>query len=80
MAEATPRITAAYLETFTNQTVRLLGKVIQLRGEQATIDAGGQINIILNRVSTCSGTCSSRIRLKWMILLPLPHSTTPTLL
>ncbi len=63
MAEATPRITAAYLETFTNQTVRLLGKVIQLRGEQATIDAGGQINIILNRVSTCIWTCSSRIRL-----------------
>lgn len=50
MSEATPRINASYLEHFTNQTVRILGKVIQLRGEQATIEAGGQVNILLNRV------------------------------
>jgi len=50
MSEATPRITAPYLENFQNQTVRLLGKVVQLRGEHATVDAGGQINVILTRV------------------------------
>ena len=50
MSEATPRITAPYLEQFSHQTVRILGKVRQLRGEQATIDAGGQIQVFLNRV------------------------------
>ncbi|KAF2140529.1 uncharacterized protein K452DRAFT_319453 [Aplosporella prunicola CBS 121167] len=49
MAETTPRITAPYLENFTHQTVRILGKVAQLRGEQATIDAGGSITLHLNR-------------------------------
>ncbi|KAK8220068.1 hypothetical protein M8818_000484 [Zalaria obscura] len=51
MSEATPRITAPYLEQFSHQTVRILGKVTQLRGEQATIDAGGQITLHLNRDS-----------------------------
>ena len=50
MTEATPRITAPYLEQFSHQTVRILGRVRQLRGEQATIDAGGQISVFLNRV------------------------------
>ncbi|KAM0722222.1 hypothetical protein Q7P37_001663 [Cladosporium fusiforme] len=49
MSEVTPRITAPYLEQFSHQTVRILGKVRQLRGEQATIDAGGQISVFLNR-------------------------------
>ncbi|KAK5167602.1 uncharacterized protein LTR77_007301 [Saxophila tyrrhenica] len=49
MSEATPRITAQYLEQFSHQNVRILGKVRQLRGEQATIDAGGQISVYLNR-------------------------------
>ena len=51
MSEATPRITAPYLEQFSHQTVRILGKVRQIRGEQATIDAGGQVSVFLNRVS-----------------------------
>ncbi|KAK4930785.1 hypothetical protein LTR66_009697 [Elasticomyces elasticus] len=49
MTETTPRVTAPYLEQFGHQTVRILGKVVQLRGEQATIDAGGQITVYLNR-------------------------------
>jgi replication factor A3 len=57
MSEATPRITAPYLEQFSHQTVRILGKVRQLRGETATIDAGGQISVFLTRV------CLSRILL-----------------
>jgi hypothetical protein len=51
MSEATPRITAPYLEQFSHKTVRILGKVRQLRGEDATIDAGGQISVHLTRVS-----------------------------
>ncbi|KAI9687937.1 MAG: hypothetical protein M1822_002019 [Bathelium mastoideum] len=51
MTEATPRVTAPYLESFLHRTVRILGKVIQLRGDQATVDSGGQINVILSRDS-----------------------------
>lgn len=51
-SEATPRINAKYLESFTNQTVRILGKVVSLRGETATVDANGSINVHLNRVCT----------------------------
>lgn len=52
MAEAiaTPRINATYLDSFTNQTVRLIGKVVQLRGEQATVDSMGNVTAHLNRV------------------------------
>ncbi|KAL9116466.1 MAG: hypothetical protein Q9187_007010 [Circinaria calcarea] len=49
--EATPRINAQYLESFINQTVRIVGKVVSLRGEIATLDAQGSINIHLNRDS-----------------------------
>ena len=48
--EATPRINAQYLESFINQTVRIVGKVASLRGEIATLDAQGSITIHLNRV------------------------------
>lgn len=50
MSEATPRINAQYLEQFTHQTVRILGKVTDLSGEQATLDAQGRITLHLNRV------------------------------
>lgn len=46
----TPRLTAPYLSHFPSQTVRLIGKVVQLRGETAVVDAGGEINLLLNRV------------------------------
>ena len=49
-SEATPRVNAKYLDSFTNQTVRILGKVVSLRGETATIDASGSVNLHLNRV------------------------------
>lgn len=53
MAEAiaTPRINASYLDSFTNKTVRLIGKVTQLRGETALIDSKGTVTAQLNRVS-----------------------------
>ncbi|KAI9698754.1 MAG: hypothetical protein M1836_003864 [Candelina mexicana] len=50
MTDATPRINAHYLDSFQGQTIRILGKVTQLRGEQATIDAAGNVTVILNRV------------------------------
>ena len=50
MDEATPRVTMPLLENFQHRTVRILGRVTQLRGEQAAIDAGGQITLHLNRV------------------------------
>ncbi|KAK5137228.1 hypothetical protein LTR08_000198 [Meristemomyces frigidus] len=49
MSDSTPRITQPYLEQFSHAAVRILGKVRQLRGEQATIDAGGNIQVYLNR-------------------------------
>ncbi|KAI9757627.1 MAG: hypothetical protein M1815_000561 [Lichina confinis] len=53
MAEdlASPRINAQYLSSFQNQTVRIVGRVTQLRGEQATIDAAGSVTVFLNRDS-----------------------------
>ncbi|KFY25040.1 hypothetical protein V493_04869 [Pseudogymnoascus sp. VKM F-4281 (FW-2241)] len=51
MAESlsTPRISSTYLDSFTNRTVRITGKVIQLRGEEATLDSNGHITAHLNR-------------------------------
>ncbi|ORY01813.1 replication factor A protein 3 [Clohesyomyces aquaticus] len=45
----TPRILAPHLQQFQYRLVRMLGKVTQLRGETAVIDAGGSVEIVLNR-------------------------------
>ncbi|KAJ4329917.1 hypothetical protein N0V87_010461 [Didymella glomerata] len=45
----TPRVLQPHLQQFQHRIVRVLGKVVQLRGENAVIDAGGQIDVILNR-------------------------------
>ncbi|KAF2126944.1 ssDNA binding protein-like protein Ssb3 [Dothidotthia symphoricarpi CBS 119687] len=45
----TPRVLATHLANFQHRIVRVLGTVVQLRGETAVIDAGGQIDVILNR-------------------------------
>jgi replication factor A3 len=47
----TPRVLAPHLANFQHRIVRILGKVTQLRGETAVIDAGGNVDVILNRVS-----------------------------
>lgn len=47
----TPRILAPHLSSFQHRIVRMLGTVVQLRGDTAVIDAGGNVDIILNRVS-----------------------------
>lgn len=52
MAEATstPRITAQYLDNYVGRNVMLIGKVLQLRGDSAVLDADGNVTAILNRV------------------------------
>ncbi|CAI9628160.1 unnamed protein product [Alternaria alternata] len=47
----TPRILAPHLANFQHRIVRILGKVTQLRGETAVIDAGGNVDVVLNRDS-----------------------------
>ena len=44
---STPRITSQYLDTFTNRTIRLIGKVTQLRGDHATLDSDGIVTVNL---------------------------------
>ncbi|KKO98650.1 hypothetical protein THAR02_09235 [Trichoderma harzianum] len=46
---SSPRITASYLDNFVGDVVTIVGKVTQLRGDQATIDADGVVTILLNR-------------------------------
>jgi|SRR5687768_10830471 hypothetical protein len=52
MAEqlSTPRVSARYLDSFTGKLVMIWGKVTQLRGDQASIDSDGVVNVLLNRV------------------------------
>lgn len=50
-AISTPPITCPYLDTYVGQNVRVVGKVVQLRGDTAIIDADGNITANLNRVS-----------------------------
>ncbi|ODA83570.1 hypothetical protein RJ55_02084 [Drechmeria coniospora] len=51
MAESisAPRITAQHLDAFAGRLVTMVGKVTQLRGDQATIDADGTVTVVLNR-------------------------------
>lgn len=53
MAEAhsTPRITSPHLEHFTSRTIRIIGKVSQLRGETANIDSDGVVTLQLSHDS-----------------------------
>lgn len=45
---STPRITAAYLDSFVGRVVILVGKVTQLLGNQATLDSDGTVTVLLN--------------------------------
>ncbi|KAI3321741.1 replication factor A protein 3-domain-containing protein [Xylariaceae sp. AK1471] len=48
---STPRISANMLDSYVGQNVIVVGKVMQLRGDSAVLDANGQVNAILNRES-----------------------------
>ncbi|TRX88661.1 hypothetical protein FHL15_010427 [Xylaria flabelliformis] len=47
-AVSTPRINAPLLPSYVGQNVIVVGKVLQLRGESALLEANGEINVILN--------------------------------
>ncbi|KAI0021903.1 replication factor A protein 3-domain-containing protein [Xylariomycetidae sp. FL0641] len=46
---STPRISATMLQSYVSQNVIIVGKVVQLRGETAIVDADGQVTAHLNR-------------------------------
>lgn len=50
-ATSTPRVSSPYLDSYVGRNVMIVGKVVQLRGDQAIIDADGNITAHLNRVS-----------------------------
>lgn len=52
MAEATstPRITAQYLDSYVGRNVMVVGKIVQLRGDEAIMDSAGNITLALDRV------------------------------
>lgn len=50
MNEQAPRINAPLLERFQGRVVRIVGKVLELRGDTATIDSHGSITAYLDRV------------------------------
>ncbi|CAK7264736.1 hypothetical protein SEPCBS57363_001231 [Sporothrix epigloea] len=45
----TPRVSCSYLNSYINQNVLVVGKVVQLRGDSAIVDADGHITVNLNR-------------------------------
>ena len=49
-AVSTPRISANMLDSYVGHNVIIVGKVMQLRGDSALLDANGQVNAILNLV------------------------------
>lgn len=48
-ATSTPRVSSPYLDSYVGRNVMIVGKVVQLRGDQAIIDADGNITAHLNR-------------------------------
>ncbi|KAI1074129.1 replication factor A protein 3 [Whalleya microplaca] len=46
---STPRISASLIDSFVGRNVMIVGKVVQLRGDVAFLDADGQIQASLNR-------------------------------
>ncbi|KAI1736654.1 replication factor A protein 3 [Xylaria scruposa] len=50
-ARSIPRICASMLPTYVGRVVIIVGKVLELRGESALLDANGEVDIILNIAS-----------------------------
>lgn len=46
---STPRISSSHLDNFTGQTIRITGKIMQLRGDTAILDSEGNVTLLLNR-------------------------------
>lgn len=62
-AVSTPRISSQLLNEFVNKNVMLVGKVQQLRGETAIIDAEGSVTANLNRVGAQGSFAAGGFRL-----------------
>ncbi|KAJ4423544.1 hypothetical protein N0V82_001869 [Gnomoniopsis sp. IMI 355080] len=60
-SQSTPRITAPYLDRYIGRNVTIIGRVDQLRGEEATIDADGHIKAYLNREAHLSPNGAAQI-------------------
>ncbi|KAI1266717.1 hypothetical protein F5Y18DRAFT_382388 [Xylariaceae sp. FL1019] len=53
---STPRISASMLDSHVGANVMVVGQVIQLRGETALLNAGGQISLLIdNNVHLVAG-------------------------
>lgn len=48
---STPRISATLMDSYVGQNVIIVGNVVQLRGDTAFLEADGQVQANLNRVS-----------------------------
>ncbi|KAI0011203.1 replication factor A protein 3 [Xylariaceae sp. FL0662B] len=46
---STPRVSASLIDSYVGRNVMIVGKVVQLRGDVAFLDADGQIQAHLNR-------------------------------
>lgn len=46
---STPRISATLMDSYVGQNVIIVGKVVQLRGDTAFLEADGQVQANLNR-------------------------------
>ncbi|KAF3770939.1 replication factor A protein 3 [Cryphonectria parasitica EP155] len=60
-SQPTPRATAPYLDSYVGRNVTIVGKVVQLRGEVALIDADGNITAHLNREAHLSPGSAAQI-------------------
>ncbi|CAK7216233.1 hypothetical protein SCUCBS95973_002741 [Sporothrix curviconia] len=57
----TPRVSCSYLNSFVNHNVLVVGKVVQLRGDSAILDADGHITVNLNREAHLVGGNAAQI-------------------
>ena len=48
--DSTPRVSGPYLDSYVSRNVMVIGQVVQLRGDQAIVDADGNVTANLNRV------------------------------
>lgn len=65
---STPRVSCPYLNSYVGRNVLVVGKVVQVRGDSAVLDADGHITVNLNKV---------RLETRWCPTLILP--TAPPL-
>lgn len=65
MSEQAPRINAPLLEQFQNRVIRIVGKVVEVRGDKATIDSHGSITVFLDRVCGLILLCVSLVDFCW---------------